>query len=1387
MASISVENLQPQPKASLSSHQTALAILLPSTSPYHQDILTLRSLYDKNSETWPPHINLLYPFASPEYLPTAVDMIQKYLTTRFDHSAIPLTVKLDTAGIWKHKDHATIYLSASTEWHDNSNESGKLEPLELQKQLLSLFSTPTEAETTEYTLHLTIGQTALNEEVMMGLLGKAQKLVANAGSSGIRWNVSRLVVLQRGAAKSGMWIMSEIGFGRQSLVEEGYGRESPDPKHDSSQRFGPYPVYAFSSVIKPGAYVPRMEGKIDLPEVQALTLATYNVFADSAMPTAIAKSRYPLLLSAILSTTASVVNLQEVTDDFLAYLLSQSEIQHRFPYSTHSLSHGILPSWRNCVIIASYPLGDENGMWQFVDLGRHKGAVVVELHFIHATVASPNRPQKEEYDRNISKDTMKKRLVIANVHLTCGISDGASAAKVTQMHILSSYFLGRKMPNNYTEAWAICGDFNIPTSHSTINTAYASQEISQETYRLLLNTDGYSKGVIPEIIADIEDLKFDLGEASRRMSGDLSPHWEPGSSYAWGNALALGPGEFGATFNPFTNHLCAKGVKWGANPRPQRYDRILISHNTLSGEQNWIEVKRTGRFGIEGGSDHWGLYAEIRVRDRTAEEKGTSLGQKTCLELEPKLQAQGDMTDEALEKYLSDSGMIPSQEDYAIREEAKSVLTTILTGVSRGHHNHRTPPPVHSISLTSMQNLDASPQYEHPVGESRISLVSLAQGLEKPQVKIIVQAVGSYYMNLFTPTSDVDILCASNISARVFWALVKQKIRRHNRTLSETGGKSGSIRILRTVEAQSGTMLELEYIAAIHNAKYEHYCVRIDLQYCQVPERVLDSWGRLPYLSPSDPIFSLPAITLKKLNAYRDSSYLLQTIPNFKLFRLTYLLLKLWATRRGIFSARFGYLGGIHIVFLLSHVFKIIATEQVVNLTACEALRLFFKRYASFNYEEDTVGDPDFIPSQYRRTVSREPLVIQTIHSPMVNVASTASQHSLQTLRDQILSANQKHDTTCSWEEVTGLDDGEAERDFLNAFSNFVKIDLRYWGRNTTRGRSLLGWIESRCVHLLVELNAKVPNMRARIWPARFVNIDEPHTNEELNAFYLIGLVNTSSSLRSSLARGSEEAQAVNEQKKRVYNKFMEILRSFEEYLREEEKKYEVTESYVSVTRVNRQSLGEGVRIDRQVWWDEDYAEVGATTKGRYNYNPSGGEDDEDSLDEEDSASDYGDVGERERSCSLGAVGVMDDFLNTDHHKSTQVPQKRTSRSQHKRERRNNQATDEMVILEPRQEYIKKAKLRPAHDIINRIKWDSDMDIHDYLIGYEDRFLGILQMNLEKWVGHRRDETDEEWMPMHRVVWITRASDGEVVWHKEKRIDTIFGSCSRATRESGEI
>lgn len=82
-------------------------------------------------------------------------------------------------------------------------------------------------------------------------------------------------------------------------------------------------------------------------------------------------------------------------------------------------------------------------------------------------------------------------------------------------------------------------------------------------------------------------------------------------------------------------------------------------------------------------------------------------------------------------------------------------------------------------------------------------------------------------------------------------------------------------------------------------------------------------------------------------------------------------------------------------------------------------------------------------------------------------------------------------------------------------------------------------------------------------------------------------------------------------------------------------------------------------------------------------------------------------------------------------------------------------------------------KLRPATDILNRLRWDPNMDSGDYVIGYDDRFLGVRETGLDKWT---TEQTDEEFIPQHRILFFRRKSDGVVVWDRETRKDGIYGS-----------
>jgi len=85
---------------------------------------------------------------------------------------------------------------------------------------------------------------------------------------------------------------------------------------------------------------------------------------------------------------------------------------------------------------------------------------------------------------------------------------------------------------------------------------------------------------------------------------------------------------------------------------------------------------------------------------------------------------------------------------------------------------------------------------------------------------------------------------------------------------------------------------------------------------------------------------------------------------------------------------------------------------------------------------------------------------------------------------------------------------------------------------------------------------------------------------------------------------------------------------------------------------------------------------------------------------------------------------------------------------------------------------ISSNKLRPASNVLNRLRWDPNLDPSDYIIGYEDRFLGAREMSVEKW---KTEQTDEEFIPQHRILYF-RKREGEVVWERKSRVDLVFGS-----------
>lgn len=82
--------------------------------------------------------------------------------------------------------------------------------------------------------------------------------------------------------------------------------------------------------------------------------------------------------------------------------------------------------------------------------------------------------------------------------------------------------------------------------------------------------------------------------------------------------------------------------------------------------------------------------------------------------------------------------------------------------------------------------------------------------------------------------------------------------------------------------------------------------------------------------------------------------------------------------------------------------------------------------------------------------------------------------------------------------------------------------------------------------------------------------------------------------------------------------------------------------------------------------------------------------------------------------------------------------------------------------------------LRPAMDIYNRIKHDPSYPADNFVIGYTDRFAGILEMPLNWWAPE--DKSSEKFIPQSRIRYFKRKIHNDYVWHRETKLDLIFGS-----------
>jgi len=288
-----------------------------------------------------------------------------------------------------------------------------------------------------------------------------------------------------------------------------------------------------------------------------LTIISYNLMSDPDAPRF--SHRLPHIIEAISESafrnpsSARVLCLQEVDEEMLPLLLSNSKLQEQFPFSTHSPS-SLLQSRRNLVT-----LSDAAFSYYILPFKeRHKSAQIILLRDICVQVA--------------------------NVHLTKGLTDEAVAAKKNQMKVLTGFLVRSQPPSE--RLTFVAGDFNMNTSSKTLATALVRGLITPQTAETV------------EAIIDAEVWRdaFCVYEAKNHATYNIE----------------LFEGEQGATFGRLKNPLATMS-KVVIDDRPQRYDRVLFKKEAEIQVLNFEIFDQPSDDGT-CPSDHYGICAVFEMK-----------------------------------------------------------------------------------------------------------------------------------------------------------------------------------------------------------------------------------------------------------------------------------------------------------------------------------------------------------------------------------------------------------------------------------------------------------------------------------------------------------------------------------------------------------------------------------------------------------------------------------------------------------------------------------------------------------------------------------------------------------------------------------------------------
>lgn len=110
------------------------------------------------------------------------------------------------------------------------------------------------------------------------------------------------------------------------------------------------------------------------------------------------------------------------------------------------------------------------------------------------------------------------------------------------------------------------------------------------------------------------------------------------------------------------------------------------------------------------------------------------------------------------------------------------------------------------------------------------------------------------------------------------------------------------------------------------------------------------------------------------------------------------------------------------------------------------------------------------------------------------------------------------------------------------------------------------------------------------------------------------------------------------------------------------------------------------------------------------------------------------------------------------------------------RKKKNGKRKKTHLKTDEKEEPGKKPSMKTAGDVRKRIQWDSDLRKEYFVVGYLDRFAGVVEKPFTAftWEHLATVDIDQLAIPQHRIQYFKYR--GVKVWDKNERLDNVFGS-----------